>query len=105
MGMPYSDPEKRREYNREWHREKRRLTRGNPQGPCGTKTEVQTAEQVLAILEEQIDALRRNRRLKTVDRAKAIAQLAGLCLKVIEARDIGAPLADVHSILQGRRLA
>lgn len=104
--MPYKDPEKQRDYKREWQRANRRGTLGNPEEPGGTLVEisgrVQTPDHVLAVLEEQIDALRRDRRLRTVERAKAIAQLATLCLKVIEAREVEAKVRDVESVIKTR---
>jgi len=66
---------------------------------------LQNPDQVLLVLEEQIGALRRDRRLRTVERARAIAQLAALCLRVIETRDVGAKLEAVESVLRRRESA
>lgn len=85
-GMPYSDPEKQREYKREWQRARRERTRQDPDERSGTQ--LQSPDDVLTVLEEQVDMLRRDSRLRSTDRAKAIAQLAALSLKVLESRDI-----------------
>jgi len=102
--MPYKDPEKQRSYKREWQQANRRGSIGHQEGPDAAVVEVsgrmQTPSDVLAVLEEQIDALRRDKRLRTVERARAIGQLATLCLRVIETRDVEAKLNRVDDALK-----
>jgi len=102
--MPYKDPEKQRSYKREWQKANRRGSIGHHEGPGAAVIEIsgrmQTPSDILAVLEEQIDALRRDPRLRTVERARAIAQLATLCLKVIETRDVQAKLDKIDDALK-----
>ncbi len=101
--MPYKDPERQRTYKREWQKANRRGSIGHQEG-LGAVIEIsgrmQTPSDVLAVLEEQIDALRRDKRLRTVERARAIGQLATLCLKVIETRDVEAKLDKIDDALK-----
>lgn len=98
MSVPYKDPRKQREYKREWQRRRREECREDSEDRSGTQ--LQTPDDVITVLEEQVDALRRDRRLKSTDRAKAIAQLAALALKVIESRDIERKVDDVEAAVR-----
>lgn len=98
--MPYRDEEKQRQYKREWQRANRGGTRHNPVEPGGTR--LQSPDEVLAVLEEQIETLRRDRRLRSVERAKAIAQLAALTLKALEHRDMERKVDDIESAVRMR---
>jgi len=104
LDMPYKDPDKQRSYKREWQRANRRGDIGHQEGPGAAVIEIsgrmQTPSDVLAVLEEQIDALRRDKRLRTVERARAIGQAATLCLKVIETRDVEAKLDKIDDALK-----
>jgi hypothetical protein len=98
--MPYKDEKKQREYKREWqraHRERARQERDE-----GSGTRLQSPDDVLKILEEQVDALRRDPRLRPADRAKAIAPLAALSLKVLESRDIERKVDGIKSAVRSR---
>ncbi len=99
-GMPFSDPEKQREYKREWQRARRERTRQDPDERSGTQ--LQSPDDVLTVLEEQVDRLRRDSRLRSTDRAKAIAQLAALSLKVLESRDIERKVEGIESVIRMR---
>ena len=95
--MPYKDVEKQRDYKREWQRAQRSGTRRNADEPGGTR--LQSPDEVLGVLEEQIDTLRRDRRLSSGERARAIAQLATLSLKALEIRDIERKIDDIKSVV------
>ena len=101
--MPYSDPEKQREYKRNWQREKRE--RDRQERAEGAGTQLQSPDDVLEVIEEQVDALRRDRRLRSTERAKAIALLTAQSLKVIEARDVGRKVAGIASVVSRREPA
>jgi hypothetical protein len=102
--MPYKDPERQRAYKREWARMQRAGESGTP---CGTPVplpfRIKAASDVLALLEEQIGALRADDALSTVERARAVGYLAGIALKAIEAGDLTARLEALEAVLKQRR--
>ena len=102
--MPYKDPERQRAYKREWAQMRRAGESGTP---CGTPVplpfRIKTASDVLALLEEQIGALRADGALSTVERARTVGYLAGIALKAIEAGDLAARLEAVENVLKQRR--
>ena len=104
--MPYRDPEQRRAYDREYKRTAR--TGGGPT-PGQTRVPIpfrlKTAADVLALLEEQVGAVRADESLATVERARTIGYLAGVSLKAIEAGDLAARLEAVEAVLKSRRSA
>jgi hypothetical protein len=102
--MPYRDPEQRRTYDREYKRTAR--TGGGPT-PGQTRVplpfRLKTAGDVLALLEEQLGAVRGDDMLTTVERARTVGYLAGISLKAIEAGDLAARVEAVEAVLKGRR--
>src|SRR5208282_6361939 len=101
--MPYSDPERARNYWRDY----RRLQRGGSSStPCSTPVPADfrlgTAAEVLALLEDQITALCEDAEVKTVERARAIGYLAGIALRAIEAGDLTARLEALETVLKSR---
>ena|SRR6476660_3544048 len=101
--MPYCDPERRRAYQRE----RKRLERaGRTDSPTKTvlpePIRIQTARDVLALLNEQINLLRSDESLGTIQRARAIGSLAGVTLRAVESADLEVRLAAVESVLNGR---
>src|SRR3954452_15713744 len=102
--MPYRDPEKRRTYDREYKRTAR--TGGGPtpgQTLVPIPFRLKTAADVLALLEEQVGAVRADEGLATVERARTIGYLAGVSLKAIETGDLAARLESVEAVLKARR--
>ena len=103
--MPYRDPEQRRAYDREY---KRTARSGGGPTPGQTRVPIpfrlKTAADVLALLEEQVGAVRADETLTTVERARTIGYLAGISLKAIETGDLAARLESVESVLKGRRV-
>ena len=102
--MPYRDPERQREYQREYGRLRRT---GQAQTPRQTAIplpfRLRTAADVLSLLEEQVGAVRADNSLSTVERARTSGYLAGVSLKAIEAGDLAARLEAVEATLKGRR--
>jgi len=102
--MPYRDPSKRRDYDRDY---KRTARAGG--GPTPGQTVVplpfrlKTAADVLALLAEQVAAVRDDPDVGTLERARCIGYLAGVTLKAIEAGDLAARLEAVESVLKARR--
>src|SRR5687767_10027947 len=104
FNMPYRDPEQRTAYQREYKRLKR-------VGDCQTPSQtlipapfrLKTAHDVLALLAEQVQAVRDEQHAGTLEKARTIGYLAGIALKAIEAGDVAARLEAVEAVLKGRR--
>jgi hypothetical protein len=102
--MPYRDSEKRTAYQREYKRLKRA---GDCQTPSQTlipmPLRLKTAHDVLALLAEQVQAVREESEAGTLEKARTIGYLAGVALKAIEAGDVAARLEAVEAVLKARR--
>ena len=102
--MPYRDPEQRTAYQREY----KRLQRA---GECQTPGQtlipapfrLRTAHDVLALLGEQVQAVRAEQDAGTLEKARVIGYLAAIALGAIEAGDLAARLEAVEVVLKGRR--
>ena len=101
--MPFADPERQRTYQRDYKRLRRA---GGSQTPGQSRLPVEfrlkTAADVLALLDEQVAAVRQDASLGSVERAKAVGYLAGIALRAIEAGDVAARLEALESILKSR---
>ena len=101
--MPFADPEKNRSYQRDYKRLQRA---GGCQTPGQTRLPVefrwQTAADVLALLDEQVAAVRQDASLGSVERAKGVGSLAGIALRAIDAGDVAARVEALESILKSR---
>ena len=71
--------------------------RGQPQ-----PRRLQTAQDVIDLLEEQVEALRAEPWLGAVSKARAIGYLAGLARKAIETGTLAERLAALDAILRQR---
>src|SRR4051812_10284242 len=104
--MPYKDAGRQHEYQREYGRLRRA---GGAQTPSQTAIplpfRLKTAADVLALLEEQVGAVRADESLSTVERARTIGYLAGVSLKAIETGDLAARLEAMEVTLKGRRVS
>ena len=100
--MPFADPEKRRAYDSDYKRKARAAD------PCPTRLSLppefraKTAADVLGLLNEQLDTLRQDASLGSLERAKAVGYLAGIALRAIEAGDVVARLEAMEAILKSR---
>ena len=102
--MPYRDPNKRRDYDREYKRAAR-------VGDCPTPGQtfvplpfrLKTAADALKLLEEQVAAVRADPEAGTLERARCVGYLVGVALKAIEAGDLAARLEAVEAVLKARR--
>jgi hypothetical protein len=102
--MPYNDPQKRRDYSREYAR----LHRG---GVCQTPSQTQlpaefrlkTARDVLDLIAEQVQAVRAEQEAGTLEKARTIGYLAGIALKAVEVADLADRLEAVEKVLKGRK--
>jgi hypothetical protein len=104
--MPYRDDEQQRAYNREWMRMRRTAESGTPGGtPLPAEFRLRTAQDVIDLLSDQIEAVRLENTAGTLERARTIGFLAGVALKAIEAGNIAARLEALESVLKARNAA
>jgi hypothetical protein len=102
--MPIADPDRSREYQREY----KRLRRSGEacQTPCTSRLpaefRLKTAADVLALLDEQVAAVREDPEAGTLEKARTIGFLAGVSLRAIEAGDLTARLEMLEMVLKKR---
>jgi hypothetical protein len=104
--MPYKNAEQRRAYQREY----RRGARASASNPASTPRltllradfRLTAAEDVLALLEEQVEAVRAAEEVGTLERARCIGYLAGVSLRAIETGQLAARLEALERALGGR---
>jgi hypothetical protein len=102
--VPYKDPAKQQAYQREYGRLRRAGETQTPgQTPVPLPFRLKTAADVLALLEEQVSAVRNDPEAGTLEKARCIGYLAGISLKAIEAGDLAARLEAVEATLKARR--
>jgi hypothetical protein len=102
--MPYADPDKARDYQREY----RRLRRAG--GDCTTPGttpvplhfRLQTAQDVIDLLAEQVAAVRADTKAGALEKARAVGYLAGIALRAIEAGNLAARLEALEAVLKQR---
>ncbi len=106
--MPYRDSERQRAAKREWAREARageRGTRGGTLAPVPAPLRVKTAADVLALLAEQVQAVRVAPEVSTTERARTLGFLASISLRAVEAANLTARLEAVEAALKIRSSA
>jgi hypothetical protein len=98
--MPYRDPGKANDYQREYRR-----TRRNGDGrtaPCTTQIplpfRLKTAADVLALLEEQVSLVRAAPEAGALEKARVVGHLAGVSLKAIEAGNLAARIEMLEAV-------
>jgi hypothetical protein len=103
-GMPYKNPDKARDYQRTYRKLRRsgdrRTSVVHPDIPVPTR--LQTAADVIEVLQEQTGAVRADAGLGTAERARVVGFLAGVALKAIEAGNLAARLEAVEAVLKRR---
>jgi hypothetical protein len=102
--MPFADPDRPRDYQREYRRVRRA---GDPCTTPGTTLvplpfRIQTAADVLTLLEEQVEAVRAEEDAGTLEKARAVGYLAGIALKAIEAGNLAARIEMLEAVLKQR---
>jgi len=105
--VPYRDPERRRAYQREYKRGARAVDASNPastprltQLPADFR--LKAAADVLALLEQQVEAVRADETAGTLERARCIGYLAGVSLRAIEAGQLAVRLEALERVLRAR---
>jgi hypothetical protein len=63
---------------------------------------MKTAQDILALLAEQVQAVRDEKEVGVLERARTIGYLAGIALKAVEAADLDARLTALENTLKGR---
>ncbi len=82
--MPIADMEKRREYNRNYARQRRSgLTNSQTSNSIKGPVRIQTAKDVLELLEETINEVR-SARVDKLTKARTLGYLASITLKAVE---------------------
>ncbi len=101
--MPYKDPERRRAYQREWRKLKRAgRTSSSSTLQLPTPFRLQTAREVLELLEEQVNAVRADPALSTLERARCICSLSGVLLRAVETATHEERLIALETVLKMR---
>jgi hypothetical protein len=105
--MPYTDPERGRQYQREYRRTRR--AGDSCTTPCTTllplEFRLRTAADVLDLLEEQVDAVVKDADSTALEKARCIGFLCGVTLRAIEAGDLAARLEALEGVLKARKEA
>lgn len=66
---------------------------------------VETAQQILELLAEQVNAVRTDESIGTVERARTIGYLAGVALRAVEVADLSARVERLEQALEEERAA
>ena len=105
--MPYRDANRARAYQREYRRVRRAgdlcTTPGTTQIPVAFR--LKTAADVLALLEEQVSAVRADPAAGTLEKARTLGYLATVSLRAIEVGSLAARLEALEAVLKARKEA
>lgn len=102
--MAFRDPQRARDYQREY----RRLRRAGDTRttPCTTPVplpfRLQTAQDIIDLIQEQVEAVRNDKRVGVTEKARTIGYLAGVALRAIEAGNLAARLEALELALRAR---
>jgi hypothetical protein len=97
--MPYADPEKQREYKREWYRMRVAGDPGTPRNRV-TAEDIKNAQGMLDVLAETIAEVRSSD-APLLARARCIGYLVGVGLRAVEIASLEARLTELERRLQG----
>lgn len=104
--MSYKNPDKQREYQREYQR-MRRVPTGGCQTPGQTllnpEFRLKTARDVLELIAEQVAAVRAETEAGTLEKARVVGYLAGIALRAVEVADLSDRLEAVEKVLKQRK--
>jgi hypothetical protein len=104
--MPYKDPETRRNYQRDYKCMQRA---GLSQTPGQTLVplpfRLKTAYDVLALIEEQVNAVREEPEAGTLEKARAVGYLAGIALRAVEVADLSGRVEAMERVIKSRKKA
>lgn len=101
--MPFVDRERAKHYQRQYRRVRRA---GEPcTSLCTTlpvEFRLQTAQDVIDLLAEQVAAVRGDKKAGTLEKARTVGYLAAIALRAIEAGNLAARLEALEAILKIR---
>ena len=99
--MTYKDPDQQGASKRAWARMRGAGESGTPSGPLlSASFRLKTAADVLALLEEQIGAVRNDPEAGTLEWARVVGYLATGALKAIEASHLVARIESLEVVLE-----
>jgi hypothetical protein len=102
--MPYADADKARDYQRDYRRTRR--AGDGCTTPCTSPVplpfRLQTARDVIDLLQEQVAAVRADRKAGTLEKARTVGYLAGVVLRAIEAGNLAARIEMLEAVLKQR---
>jgi hypothetical protein len=102
--MPFADADRARNYFREYRRYRR--AGDGCSTPCSTPIplpfRLQTAADVLALLEEQVEAVRDDGEASVMEKARTVGFLASVALRAIEAGNLAARVEMLELVLKQR---
>src|SRR6476659_5337211 len=102
--MPYSDPNRARQYQRDYRRTRRSgdrcTTPVHPIIPIPFR--LQTAQDVIDLLQEQVAVVRAETNAGTLEKARTVGYLAAIALKAIETGHLAARIEMLESVLKLR---
>lgn len=102
--MPYKSAEVSRTYHREYKRLKRA---GESQTPGQTvlppEFRLQTANDVLALIGEQVEIVRADEQAGKLEKARCVGYLATIALRAIETGDLATRLEAIERAMRQRK--
>lgn len=101
--MPYKDPEAARAYQRDRKRIERVGGSTTHVQPVPLPFRLKTAADVIALIEEQVGAVRAETLASTLEKARTIGFLAGVALRAIETGDLAARMEIIEAEMKQRR--
>jgi CII-binding regulator of phage lambda lysogenization HflD len=99
--MPYKNPEKRRDYQREYKR-LQRLTPAQVSIPLEFK--LKTAQDILRLLSSEISAVKEDQEAGTLEKARVIGYLASIALRAVETSELEARVEALERIFEAREV-
>jgi hypothetical protein len=102
--MPFSNPEHARQYQRDYRRTRRAgdLCTTPCTSPVPAEFRLQTAQDVIDLLQEQVALVRADEDAGTLEKARTVGFLAGVALRAIETGNLAARLEALESALKQR---
>ena len=97
--MPIKDPERSREYQREYQRTRRAGSPGTSALDLPTNVRIKTAEDVRALLETTINEVR-EADVDVLAKARCLGYLAGITMKAIETATLEGRVIDIEETLK-----
>jgi hypothetical protein len=103
--MPYKDPEKQKEYQRQWQRSRRAgETVGFKVLRVSSPEEIRTAQGLLGVLSGLIKEVLTTKQGDIFMRARTVGYLISIGLRAVEVADLEARLTNLeNNVLRGRK--